>query len=121
MTWGFAGSRLLLFGLLFGVLGVAPRGDAPGFYTPEAAAVVAHGVPYRDFESSYAPLHAYMDAIPLHLWPSPLAIMMVALLVEMAILPMWFRLGPEIMPATAVRTAATAVPHQSDQPAVRDG
>ena len=102
----FVASRLLLFFLLFGVLRIAPRGDIPGFYTPEAAAVLAHQVPYRDFASSYAPLHAYMDAVPLRLWHSPLAIMVLAVLGEMLVLPLWFRLGREFLPRAAIRTAA---------------
>ena len=105
-TWALVASRLLLFSLLFLVLRLEPRGDIPAYYASEAAAVMTHLVPYLDFPSSYAPLHPYMDSLPLRLWRSPLSIMLFALLVEMLILPLWFRLGREVLPRVAVRTAA---------------
>lgn len=106
VTWSFVGSRLALFALLFLFLRILPRGDVPGFYTPEAAAVLQHQVPYLDFVSSYAPMHPYMDAVPFSLWHSPLSILLFAILVEVLVLPLWFRLGREFLPVTAVRTAA---------------
>src|SRR5277367_7166998 len=84
-------SRLGAYLGVFFVLHIARRGDLMGFYWPEATAVLEHRLPYRDFQSSYAPLHAYLDASAIRLWFSPLAIILLAICVEMLLLPLWLR------------------------------
>src|SRR5579859_5775721 len=51
----YAGSHLLVFLVAFVVLHEAPRTDLPAYYVPEAHAVMRGLLPYRDFQSSYAP------------------------------------------------------------------
>ena len=63
-------------------------------------------MPYRDFPSSYAPLHPYLDAALLLLWQTPLALMLFAVLAELVLLPVWLRVGRELVPEAQVRTAA---------------
>ena len=68
----FLASRLGLYLLIFFAFHIAPRGDIPVFYRPEALAVLHGEMPYRDFSSSYAPLHGFLDGLVLRLWNSPL-------------------------------------------------
>jgi hypothetical protein len=63
-------------------------------------------LPYRDFPSSYAPLHPYLDGIPVAIWHSPLAIILFAILVESLILPLWLRMGRGFLREFEIRTAA---------------
>ena len=102
----FLGSRLLLFAIVFLLLGVAPRGDIPAFYFPEAASALHGALPYRDFASSYAPLHSYVDAAVLLLWHSPLALILFAVLVEFVLLYLWLRVGSELFPEAQLRVAS---------------
>jgi len=102
----FAGSRLGIFALVFLVLRIAPRGDVPSYYLQQAQWVLRGLVPYRDFVSSYAPLHAYLDAGLISLWKTPLAIMLFSVLVELLLLPLWMRAGREFLPEGEMRVAA---------------
>ena len=102
----FLCSRLILFGLVFLVFRVAPRGDIPGFYLPEALAALQGRLPYRDFASSYAPLHSYVDAAVLLAWRSPLALILFAIAVEFLLLWLWLRLGKQIAGENQLRVAA---------------
>jgi hypothetical protein len=99
-------SRLGLFALVFLVLHLQVRGDIPGFYWPEALAVLRGGLPYRNFISSYAPLHAYIDAAAIRIWYSPLAIILMAILAECLLLPVWLWVGRRIFPEQELRVAA---------------
>ncbi len=102
----FLVSRLGLYVLLFFVLHLAPRGDIPAYYFPEASAAVKGALPYLGFPSSYAPLHPYLDGAAILLWRSPLAIILLAILFEAALLPVWLRLGRELFAEQSVRIAA---------------
>ena len=102
----FAISRLGLFATIFVVLRITPRGDVLGYYYPQAQQVLEHLVPYRDFVSSYAPLHPYLDAAAISLWRTPAAIMLLSVLVELALLPLWMRAGREFLPEGQLRVAA---------------
>jgi hypothetical protein len=104
-TIAFYVSRFGLFGLIFFVLRIAPRGDVPGYYWPEANSALHGLLPYRDFLSSYAPLHSYLDAAAIGLWHNPLAIIFLAILAEAAILPLWLRFGRTFLSETELRTA----------------
>ncbi len=89
----FLVSRIGLYGSVFFVAHIPPRGDVLGFYLPEALRALQGGLPYRDILTSYAPLHPYLDGAVLLLWRSPLALILFALLCEAALLPLWLRLG----------------------------
>ena len=102
----FAVSRLGLFALVFLVLKIAPRGDVPAFYFEQGRQVLAGLLPYRDFISSYAPLHPYLDAGLISAWRSPLAIMLFSMLAELAILPIWLSAGRVFLPEAELRVAA---------------
>jgi hypothetical protein len=103
---GFLLSRFALYLCVFFFCHIAPRGDIPAFYWDQANDVLHGMVPYRDFVSSYAPLHPYLDALALRLWHSPLSIILMALFVECLVLPLWLRLGREFFPEQDLRTAA---------------
>lgn len=102
----FAVSRLGLYAVVFLVLGIAPRGDIPSYYVPEALWTRAGRVQYRDFPSSYAPLHPYLDAAVLSLWRSPLAIILFAIVVEALLLWVWLRVGRLLVSEERLRLAA---------------
>ena len=99
-------TRLGLFALIFLVLHVAPRGDIQGFYFPQAVEVLGHHLPYRDFVSSYAPLHPYLDALFVQLWHSPLSIMLFSVVAEFLLLPLWLRTGRSFLPEPQLRIAS---------------
>ena len=102
----FALSRLGLFLLVFGLLRVPVRGDVLGYYWPEGLAAMHGLLPYRDFASSYAPLHGFLDAAVLRVWRSPRALILFALVVEALAMPLWMRLGRRVRPEGTVRRAA---------------
>jgi hypothetical protein len=58
------------FVALYVVGGQEVTSDVPGYYLPEARAVLAGQLPYRDFAESYAPLFPYLGAGLLSLWNS---------------------------------------------------
>ncbi len=83
-------SRILLFGLIFLVLHVGPRGDVVGYYYPEASRALHGALVYRDFTSSYAPLFSYIGAAILWIKKTPLALIVFTILVETWSIPIWF-------------------------------
>lgn len=102
----FFASRFGVFLLVFVLLRIPVRGDVIGYYVPEGLAAMHGLLPYRDFESSYAPLHGFVDALVLRAWNSPRALVLFALLAEAAALPLWMRLARHIRPEETVRRAA---------------
>lgn len=99
-------SRFVIFFAVFFALHLPVRGDIPSFYFPEAHWLMQHQLPYRDFPSSYAPLHSFLDAGLLLLWNSPIAIILFAMLAEFLILPVWLRTARLFASESAVRIAA---------------
>ncbi len=99
-------SRLGLYLLVFFGLGIPPRGDIPFFYWPEGVAVLRNHLPYRDFPSSYAPLHGFLDAAVLRLWNSPLALILFAIALEAVALPVFLRVARCGFGESRVRLAA---------------
>lgn len=99
-------SRFVLFFGVFFAFHLPVRGDIPAFYFPEAQWLMHHRLPYRDFPSSYAPLHSFLDAGALLLWNSPIAIILLAILAECLILPVWLRVARLFASESAVRIAA---------------
>ncbi len=102
----YAVSRLALFGLVFVVLHIPPRGDIPSYYLPEGRSALSGLMPYRDFASSYGPLHPYMDAFVLRIWNSPVALIGFALIVELLTLALFLHLGRRLFAERRVRIAA---------------
>lgn len=88
---GFLATRVGIFTLVFLLLHIPPRGDVPFFYRPEALCVLDGLLPYRDFPSSYAPLHGFLDGLVLSLWNSPLALILFSILVEAGALGLLLR------------------------------
>jgi Glycosyltransferase family 87 len=102
----FIVSRFIVFFGVFYALHLPVRGDIPAFYFPEAHWLLQHQLPYRDFLSSYAPLHTFLDAGLLLLWNSPIAIIFFAVLAEFLILPIWLRAARLFASEHTVRLAA---------------
>lgn len=99
-------TRFSLYITTFFILRLPMRGDIPSFYLSEANDVLRHMLPYRDFGSSYAPLHPFLDAGLLLLWRSPLVMPLFAILVECFILPVWLRVSRLFCAESTVRIAA---------------
>ncbi len=99
-------TRFSLYITTFFILRLPMRGDIPSYYLAEANDVLRHMLPYRDFGSSYAPLHPFLDAGLLLLWRSPLVMPLFAILVECCILPVWLRASRLVCAEPAVRIAA---------------
>lgn len=106
ITAAFLVSRLAVFFGVFFVLHIPPRGDIPSFYWDQALYVLRGLLPYRDFPSSYAPLHAFLDAVIVRVWFSPLAIVLFSLLAECLLVPLWLYLGRKLFSDRELRTAA---------------
>jgi hypothetical protein len=102
----FIFSRFAIYIGAFLLLHLEPRGDVVGFYWREAKFVLGHLLPYRDFTSPYAPLHPYLDAIAIRIWFSPLALILLVLLVETLVLPLWLRVGRLFLTEDHLRTSA---------------
>ena len=106
ISGAFLASRLLLFGAVFLLFKIAPRGDIPAYYFREGAAALGGSLPYRDFLSSYAPLHSYVDAAVLLLWHSPVALILFAILAEFLLFCLWLHVGQALFPDRDLRIAA---------------
>lgn len=99
-------SRLGLYAAVFFLAHITPRGDIPSYYFPEASSVLRGLMPYRDFVSSYAPLHPYIDSVPVMLWHSPLSIILLSIVFDFVLLRLWLRLGRGFLQEAELRTAA---------------
>ena len=98
-------SRLALFTLVFLVVHIPARGDVPVYYMPEARSVLKGLMPYRDFESSYGPLHPYMDSFFLRVWNSPLALILFAILIEVATVRLFLTIARRLFSDRQTRLA----------------
>jgi hypothetical protein len=63
--------------------------DVPGYYLPEARAVLAGQMPFRDFAQSYGPLFPYVGAAVVGLWNSGKAFALFAILLNALALSAW--------------------------------
>lgn len=106
ITIAFIVSRLAAYLGIFFILRLQPRGDIPAFYWDDATSALRGLVPYRDFLTSYAPLHPYLDALAIRLWHTPLSIILLAVCVEFLLLPIWLRAGRSFLCEHELRTAA---------------
>jgi hypothetical protein len=102
----FAISRFGLFGLVFLVAHIAPRGDVPGIYVPEALLRLHGGIPYLSFQSSYAPLHSYLDALICSVVPGALGLIFHAIAAEVIAVFFWIKAGRALFTDNQVRIAS---------------
>jgi hypothetical protein len=103
---GMAALRLGMYALVFLVLRIPPRGDVQSYYMSQAEDALAHRLIYRDFDSSYAPLHPYLDGGLLALWHSPLVMILLAIVVEIVAMPLWMLIGRTFVAERSLRVAA---------------
>lgn len=89
--WGI--SRLGIFTLFYLILQWEVTGDVIGYYYPQAQAVLSGQHIYQDFPSSYAPLFPYFLGIVIGMVNTPLAIILVAILMEAVTLFCWRKAG----------------------------
>ncbi|MCU0338458.1 MAG: hypothetical protein MUE30_01130 [Spirosomaceae bacterium] len=82
--------RLLPFILIFVLMNQSPRGDVPFFWGKASVAVTGKWV-YKDFVSYHAPLFSYLIALPLLLWYSSKAIVLLMVLIEGVIVWLTYR------------------------------
>ncbi len=102
----FAASRLLLFAVVFLLFRLPVRGDLPSFYMQEAWRRLEGKVPYRDYLSSYAPLSSYVYAAVYRVHPSPVTLVLFAVLVEIAAAALWLRVLNQVVPERVARGAS---------------
>ena len=102
----YGASHFLLFFAAFFVLHQKPWTDIVAFYVPQAHAVMHGLVPYKDFDSSYAPLNPYIDSLVLRLHNSALSILAFQILCDLLSVPFWTRFLRRFMSETAVRKSA---------------
>jgi hypothetical protein len=77
--------RLLPFILVYVVMNYSPRGDVP-FFWGKATVAYQGGLVYRDFASYHAPLFSYIITLPILLWYTPKAIVLLMVVIEAAII-----------------------------------
>lgn len=106
VTAGTLATRLSVFVIIFVVLGFQVQSDVPAAYYPEAKAALSGLVVYRDFFSTYSPLFAYVCAVPVWVWDSPKSIVLFAIVVESAALPVWLSVARSALPEELVRDVA---------------
>lgn len=73
--------RIIPFVLIYVVLNQTPRGDVP-FFWGKATVAYDWKLVYRDFDSYHAPLFAYIITLPIALWYTPKAIVLLMVLFE---------------------------------------
>lgn len=106
LAWaGLAASRMAVWLMLYVVLGQTVQSDVPIAYVPQGLAVLAGGVVYLDFPSSYGPLFPYVIALTLSVWHSAQAIVLLTIAVECLALPIWMAAARRSVPERAVRVA----------------
>jgi hypothetical protein len=109
-----AGTHLGVFCFLFLFLGLPVSSDITVYY-PEAKAVLQGHLPYRDFDSPYAPLFPYAVAGIISVWSSPKSIVLFAIILELICFPIWWRVsnavfGRKITSFASVLYLASPVP-----------
>jgi hypothetical protein len=100
----YAVSRLVLFGAVYGVAGLAPMSDVTVYYT-EAQAVLAGQIPLVDIQTAWGPLFPYLASFPLLLVDSAAGIVALSVVFEAISLPLWLRVGDRTF-GSAITTRA---------------
>jgi hypothetical protein len=67
------------------------------YYHAPAQAALRGALVYRDFESSYSPLFAYVLAPAVWLWNSPKSIMLLAVFIEAAAVWVWLKIARRLL------------------------
>jgi len=101
-------TRIGGFLLLYVFLGLGAPTDTHATYLPQAHAAIAGQVPYRDFNSSFGPLFPFLLAGLTLVRDSPFIFIVAAMLAEGALLLLWSRLGPRLVPPDSSRRALFA-------------
>jgi len=99
--WGI--SRLGIFLLFYALLQWEVTGDVIGYYYPQAEAVLSGQHIYQDFPSSYAPLFPYFLGMIIGCWNTPLAIILLAISMEVLTLICWKKTASRIANKEVVR------------------
>jgi hypothetical protein len=99
-------TRLGVFLALFLVAGVSASSDVAGHYYPQALAVLAGQVPYRDFRTSYGLAFPYLAALPVWLWDAPESLILFAIALELLAAPLWLAVGRRLGGEAVARRAA---------------
>ncbi|GAA4469602.1 hypothetical protein GCM10023189_56850 [Nibrella saemangeumensis] len=73
--------RIIPFILVYVILDYDTRSDVPMFYDSAVEALKLKVV-YREFDTAYSPLFPYLTALPLMVWNSPKAILLLLMLTE---------------------------------------
>jgi hypothetical protein len=86
-------SRAGVYLVLYIGLGMATQSDVLGYYYPQALDGMQGKLVYRDFQSSYGPLFPYICAMATMLWNDPRCIVLFAIVLELASLPIWMNIA----------------------------
>ena len=98
-------SRLAIFFILFLCFRVPPQSDVTVYYR-EAVAALGGGVPLVSIPTAYGPLFDEIAALVVFVWDSPVALVFVVVLLEIASFPLWLRVGRAAFTEIETRRAA---------------
>lgn len=98
-------SRMAVWIVVYVVLEEQVHSDARIVYLPEAEAAMRGGVGYLDPGSSYGPLFPHIVALPLRVWHSAKAIVLLTIAVECLALPVWIAVARRCAAERSVRVA----------------
>ena len=99
------GSRLAMYVLTYVILGQEVPSDVPWVYYPPGQLILEGKLPYRDFESSYAPLFGFVSAALISLWNNTKVFVLFAIAVEAVSLWMWMAVARMVTHETTARQA----------------
>jgi hypothetical protein len=92
MVFIVAVTRFGLFVVIFLWLGISPRSDVNVYYSEAIAAL--HGqIPLVDIHTAYGPLFDEIAAIVVAGWNTPVALVLIAVLLEVLSFPIWLRVA----------------------------
>lgn len=91
-------SRLGLFVTAFVLFGLEVPSDVPSYYYPPGKMALEGKIAYRDFSSSYGPIFPYLAAVPVALWDSPKAIVLLSIVFEGAAILLWYGAARRTLP-----------------------
>ena len=105
LAWGLMlVTRLSLFSVLYIVLGYPVPSDVAAAYYPEAKLAMGGGIPYQDIRTTYAPLFPYVAAVPLLVWDSPKAIVLLTICFEAVGFKLWLQVARPLVVPMAFRS-----------------
>ena len=89
VVWLWCLTRLGLLLAVWLVSGLDAPSDIQRFYLPQARAALDGALVYRDIVSSYGPLFPYLAALPIAVWNRGAALVVFAILWELAAMAAW--------------------------------